>query len=107
MKPLLPAAACAALSLATLPALAADEQKLATDKTCMSCHALDQKVLGPSFKEIAKKYADDKDASAKLATKVRKGGPIAWGGPMAMPAMEGSVSEADAKKIVDWILTLK
>lgn len=102
MKFLLPAA----LLLAAIAPAQAD-QKLATDKTCLSCHALDQKVIGPSFKEIATKYAGNKDAAAKLATKIRKGGPNVWGGPLAMPAMEGSVSEAEAKQLVDWILTVK
>lgn len=98
-------AATTLLSLAILPAHA--DQKLATEKTCLSCHSVDQKVLGPSFKDIAAKYAGDKDAPARLATKIRKGGPIVWGGPMAMPAMEGNVSEAEARKLVAWILSLK
>lgn len=89
----------------SLPARA--DQKLATDKTCLSCHAVAQKVLGPSFKDIAARYAGDPAAAARLATKVRKGGPIAWGGPMPMPAMEGTVSEAEARQLVAWILSLK
>lgn len=99
------AAAFAALALIAWPAAA--DQKLATSKTCLSCHAVDQKVLGPSFKDIAAKYAGDKTAAARLVTKVRKGGPIVWGGPMAMPAMEGTVSEAEARQLVDWILAMK
>ena len=97
--------ALATLALLAMPAAA--DQKLATSKTCLSCHAVDQKVLGPSFKDIAARYAGNKAAAAKLVTKIRKGGEIAWGGPMAMPAMEGTVSEAEAKQLVDWILSLK
>ena len=75
---------------------------LATSKNCMSCHAVDRKVLGPSFKDIATKYKDDKGAVDTLATKIVKGGSGVWG-PVPMPA-NNQVSETDAKKLAAWVL---
>ena len=85
------------------PALA--DQKLATDRNCMACHAIDKKLVGPAYKDVAAKYAGQKDAVDKLAIKVMKGGSGAWG-PVPMPA-NSQVNEAEAKKLVAWILTLK
>ena len=87
----------------TAPALA--DQALATSKNCMACHAIDKKVLGPAYKDVAKKYAGQKDAAAKLATKVMKGGSGVWGA-VPMPA-NPQVNEAEANKMVAWILALK
>lgn len=78
---------------------------LAKAKNCMVCHNADKKIVGPAFKEIAKKYAADKTAEAKLATKVMKGGSGSWGA-IAMPA-NPQVSEAEAKTLVKWVLSLK
>lgn len=83
------------------PALA--DLALATSKNCMACHAVDRKVLGPSFKEVAAKYKDNKGAVDLLATKIMKGGSGVWG-PVPMPA-NTQVSEADAKKLAAWVLT--
>ncbi|MGK6306700.1 c-type cytochrome [Variovorax sp. DT-64] len=88
---------------ATSPALA--DLALATSKNCMSCHAVDRKVLGPSFKEIAAKYKDNKGAADMLATKIVKGGSGVWGA-VPMPA-NNQVSEADAKKLAAWVLSTK
>ncbi|MEO5736178.1 MAG: c-type cytochrome [Variovorax sp.] len=88
---------------AAAPALA--DLALATSKNCMSCHAVERKVLGPSFKEVAAKYKDDKTAADKLAIKIVKGGSGVWG-PLPMPA-NPQVSEADAKKLAAWILSTK
>jgi cytochrome c len=87
----------------TAPAFA--DQALATSKNCMACHAVDKKLVGPSFKDVAKKYAGDKTAADKLAAKVIKGGSGVWG-PVPMPA-NPQVSEADAKKLVAWVLAAK
>lgn len=89
--------------VAAAPAFASPD--LAQKKNCTACHAVDQKVLGPGFKEVAAKYAGDKDAVAKLSTKVMKGGSGAWG-QIPMPA-NPQVSEAEAKQLVTWILGLK
>ena len=96
-----------ALSLAALlgsqSALA--DLKQATEKNCMACHAVDKKVLGPAFKDVAAKYAGQKDAVAKLSTKVIKGGSGVWG-PVPMPA-NAQVNEAEAKALVTWVLSIK
>jgi cytochrome c len=88
---------------AAAPAFA--DLALATSKNCMSCHAVDRKVLGPSFKDIATKYKDDKGAVDTLATKIMKGGSGVWG-PVPMPA-NAQVNEAEAKQLVQWIMTLQ
>ena len=82
------------------PALA--DMALATTKNCMACHAVDKKLVGPSYKDIATKYAGQADAADKLANKVVKGGSGAWG-PVPMPA-NAQINDADAKKLVTWIL---
>jgi cytochrome c len=78
---------------------------LAKAKNCMACHATASKVVGPAFKDVAAKYAGQKDAEDKLTQKVLKGGSGVWG-PVPMPA-NGQVSEAEAHTLVKWILTLK
>ena len=85
------------------PAMA--DLALATSKNCMACHAVDKKLVGPSYKDVATKYAGQKDAVDKLAAKIIKGGSGVWG-PVPMPA-NAQVNEADAKKLVDWIMSLK
>lgn len=87
----------------TAPAFA--DQALATAKNCMACHAIDKKLVGPAFKDVAAKYKGDKSAADKLATKVIKGGSGVWG-PVPMPA-NAQVNEAEAKKLVAWILATK
>ena len=82
------------------PALA--DMALATTKNCMACHAVDKKLVGPSYKDIATKYAGQADAVDKLASKVVKGGSGVWG-PVPMPA-NAQINDADAKKLVAWIL---
>ena len=78
------------------------DMALATAKNCMACHAVEKKLVGPSYKDIATKYAGQADALDKLAGKVIKGGAGVWG-PVPMPA-NAQVSDADAKKLVMWIL---
>ena len=87
----------------TTPSMA--DMAMATAKNCTSCHAVEKKVLGPSYKEVAAKYAGQADAVDKLAGKIMKGGAGAWG-PVPMPA-NAQVSADEAKKLVTWILTLK
>ena len=78
---------------------------LATSKNCMACHAVDKKIVGPAYKDVAAKYAGDKTAVDKLATKIQKGGGGVWG-PVPMPA-NMKVNDAEAKKLAAWILTIK
>ena len=93
----------AVASVAMAPALA--NQDLAQKKNCMACHALDKKLVGPPYKEVAAKYAGQKDAVDKLAQKVIKGGTGVYG-PVPMPP-NPQVSEAEAKQLVQWIMTVK
>ena len=93
-----------ALSLAAATPAFAD-MALATSKNCMACHAADKKLVGPSYKEVAAKYAGQKDAVDKLAAKIIKGGKGVWG-EVAMPA-NPQVNEADAKKLAAWVLATK
>jgi cytochrome c len=81
------------------------DQALATAKNCMACHAVDKKLVGPAYKDVATKYAGQKDAVDKLAAKIQKGGAGVWG-PVPMPA-NTQVNEAEAKKLAAWVLTLK
>jgi len=90
------------LSIST-PALA--DLTLAMSKNCMSCHAIERKLLGPAFKDVALKYKDDKGASDMLVNKIIKGGSGVWG-PVPMPA-NMQVSEAEAKKLAAWVLSTK
>ena len=80
-------------------------QDLAQKKNCLACHAVNQKVIGPAYKDVATKYAGQADAVAKLVPKVMKGGAGVWGA-VPMPA-NPQVSEAEAKQLVQWILSLK
>jgi cytochrome c len=89
--------------LVSAPVLA--DQALAQAKNCMACHAVDKKLVGPSYKDVAAKYAGQKDAVDKLAVKIIKGGSGVWG-PVPMPA-NAQVNEADAKKLAAWVLTQK
>ena len=79
--------------------------KLATEKNCMACHSVEKKVLGPAYKDIAAKYAGQKDALAKLSVKVIKGGTGVWG-QIPMPA-NAQVTPEEAKTLVTWILATK
>lgn len=78
---------------------------LAKAKNCIACHAVANKVVGPAYKDVAAKYAGQKDAEDKLTQKVLKGGSGVWG-PIPMPA-NGQVTEAEARTLVKWILTQK
>ncbi len=93
----------AALSVLSGAALASPE--LAKAKNCMACHANDKKMVGPSYKDVAAKYANDKDAATKLAKKIREGGVGTWG-QVPMPA-NPQVSEAEALTLAKWVLTIK
>ena len=80
-------------------------QKLLNANACVGCHALDKRVVGPSFREISAKYAGDAGAAARLAAKVRTGGTGTWG-QVPMPPNPG-IPQADLQAMVDWVLTNK
>ena len=90
-------------AVAATPALA--DMALATAKNCMACHAVDKKLVGPSYKDVAAKYTGQQDAVEKLSAKVIKGGSGVWG-PIPMPA-NAQVTPDEAKKLVAWIMTQK
>lgn len=83
----------------------AASEKLAQSSGCMTCHATDRKVIGPSYKDIAAKYRNDKGAEASLEKKVKAGGSGVWG-PTPMPP-NAHVKDEDIKAIVAWILAVK
>src|SRR5258706_5857652 len=99
------ALAILALAIAAAPAFAAGPADLAKQTTCMACHATDKKLVGPAYKDVAAKYAGQKDAVDKLAQKVMKGGSGVWGA-VPMPA-NPQVNEAEAKQLVQWVLSQK
>jgi cytochrome c len=91
-----------AAAMLVSPAAMADEA-LAKAKGCTACHANDKKLVGPAYKEVAKKYKGDAGAAAKLAEKVIKGGSGVWG-PIPMPP--NKVTEDEAKKLVAYVLAM-
>lgn len=101
--PTLPALAL--LLGALLPPAAQADLALAQAKACMACHTLDKKRVGPAFKDIAARYAGQPDAAQRMALKIRQGSRGAWGA-VPMPS-NPRVSEPDARKLADWLLTQK
>ena len=91
-------AACVLQPLAVMA-----DQTLAAAKNCLACHNIDKKVVGPSYKDVAAKYRGDKAASSRIVTKVMEGGGGVWG-VVKMPS-NPQVSEAEAKKLVAWVLS--
>lgn len=92
----------AASLMAAGSSLATDMSELAKKNNCIACHAIDKKVIGPSFADIAKKYRNVSDAKAMLATKIIKGGGGVWG-TMPMPPYP-RLGETDATALVDFVL---
>lgn len=84
--------------------LAQADEALAKSKNCMTCHNVDKKVVGPAYKDVAKKYAGQAGAEAKLAETVIKGGKGNWG---AVPMPPNKVTPEESQKLVKWILSLK
>ncbi|WP_144111180.1 c-type cytochrome [Paraburkholderia sp. BCC1886] len=92
-------------AVAGTDAFAADAprgQSIANGNACMGCHAVDRKLVGPSFQQIAAKYKGDPQAEAKLVRKVKEGGAGVWG-MIPMPAHQ-SMSDADVRTVVEWVL---
>jgi cytochrome c len=83
---------------------AAKAKQLAQKYNCLACHAEDKKLVGPAYKDVAKKYKGDAGAAAKLATKVKAGGGGVWG---TIPMPPNNVPDADIKTLVDWVLSLQ
>ena len=93
----------ATAAVAATPALANEE--LAKKSACTACHAIDKKMVGPAYKDVASKYRGDAKAEAMLVEKVKKGGSGNWG-QVPMPPNAG-VKDEDVKTLVKWILSMK
>lgn len=103
MKSLILSAAALVLA-AALPAQA--NEALAKKHLCTTCHVVKgAKTIGPAYADVAKKYAGQKDAEAKLVEKVKKGGQGVWG-QIPMPP-NAAVPDADIKTLVKWVLSIK
>jgi cytochrome c len=99
----IPASLC--LALASGASLAADAQQLLKEKNCLTCHQLDNKVVGPAYKDVAAKYKSRKDAEAYLVGKIKAGSTGVWG-QIPMPP-NGTVNDEEAKTLAKFILTVK
>lgn len=80
------------------------DEALAKAKNCMTCHAVDKKLVGPSYKDVAAKYKADKGAVATLAAKIKAGGKGNWG---QIPMPPNNVTEDEAKKLATWVMATK
>jgi cytochrome c len=98
-------AACAMATALMLAGAAQAQEKLAQASGCTTCHGVDKKVIGPAFKDVAHKYAGDKNAPAMLFEKVKKGGKGVWG-DIPMPP-NAHVKDEDIKSLVAWVLSQK
>lgn len=96
----------ALLTLGTMSAASAQaSEALAGKNACLGCHAISAKMIGPAYKDVAAKYAGQSEAQAMLVKSIKNGGIGKWG-DMPMPP-QGALSDADAKKLAAWILSLK
>jgi cytochrome c len=98
-------AACAALAAVALCGAAHANEKLAQASGCTVCHGIDKKIIGPSYKEVAAKYRNDKGAEAALVKKVKAGSKGVWG-QVPMPP-NAHVKDDDIQTLVKWILSQK
>ena len=80
------------------------DEALAKAKNCMACHAVDKKVVGPAYKDVAAKYKGDKAAVATLAAKIKTGGKGVWG---EVPMPPNNVTPEEATKLATWVLSQK
>lgn len=80
------------------------DEALAKAKNCMACHAIDKKVVGPAYKDVAAKYKGDKAAVATLAAKIKAGGKGVWG---EVPMPPNNVTPEEATKLATWVLSQK
>ncbi len=91
-------------ALLALSGTAAADMKLAQSKSCLSCHQIDKKIIGPAYKDVANKYKGDAGAEARLAEKIQKGGQGNWG-TIPMPPNVG-VTPEEAATLAKWVLSL-
>lgn len=93
----------AALTLTASSSFAATGAELAQKNSCMACHSIDKKIVGPAYKDVAKKYKGNADAVAMLSKKIKDGSTGVWG-PIPMPPNGPKVSDADIKVLAEWIM---
>ena len=99
--------AAAAVMIATPSAQAADGEAIVKKARCVACHAVDQKRVGPAYKDVAAKYKGDAKAPAVLFDKVRHGGSGNWGQVPMIPHPADKISDDDLKAAIHWILSLE
>lgn len=104
MKSIIVSMVAAAGVMAASSALAVDMPATAKKHGCVACHAIEKKLVGPSWNDVAKKYKGDASAAAKLDAKIAKGGGGVWG-PMPMPPTP-KATDAERKELVDFVLAL-
>jgi cytochrome c len=92
------------LTLGMAPLIAHANLELAQKNACLACHAVANKIVGPAYADVAKKYKGQKDAEATLISNIKKGGTGKWGA-IPMPP-QTNLSDADTKALAKWILTL-
>jgi cytochrome c len=80
------------------------DEALAKSKNCLACHAIDKKLVGPSYKDVAAKYKGDAKAPAMLAEKIKAGGKGVWG---QIPMPPNNVTPEEASKLAAWVLSQK
>jgi cytochrome c len=97
----------AAIFAATTPAHAADGEAAVKKARCIACHAVDQKRVGPAYKDVAAKYKGDTKAPAQLFDKVRNGGSGNWGEVPMLAHPADKISDEDLKAAIAWILALQ
>lgn len=89
-----------------LPSNSAEVQKLATKNTCLTCHQLDKKLVGPSYLDVATKYKEDPAAIAKITEQINNGGMGKWG-PVPMIGFKGKLTDAEINELAQWIHDLR
>ncbi|MEC4722806.1 c-type cytochrome [Noviherbaspirillum sp. CPCC 100848] len=87
-----------------VPMAAWSSNDLAKAKNCMACHSIDKEILGPSFKDISKKYTGQKDAEAQIASSITQGSKGRWGRIPMLP--DSRVTEDDAASLAKWIMAI-
>lgn len=92
-----------ALILFTTQNVIANEA-LAKSNNCLACHSVNNKIIGPAFKDISAKYKGDDGATATLTSRVKNGSAGVWG-DMPMPP-NAAISDSDVETLVNWILSL-
>lgn len=92
------------LAAALISTTASASQELAQKAMCTGCHAVDKKMVGPAYKDVAAKYKGQASAAAALTDKVRKGSTGAWGTVPMPPTGPDKINDADLKAVIEWVL---